>query len=97
MSFKPPSYKEVSPAAGISIAAQQIKSVRETSEIRSQRPEFDAEKCTKCKLCMTFCPEGCIYEDDDGTIRPSLTFCKGCGICAYECPVKAIEMVIEEG
>ena len=22
-------------------------------------------------------------------------FCKGCGICANECPVKAIEMIVE--
>jgi pyruvate ferredoxin oxidoreductase delta subunit len=25
-----------------------------------------------------------------------LDFCKGCGVCAYECPKDAIEMVLEE-
>ena len=26
----------------------------------------------------------------------NLDYCKGCGICANECPVNAIEMVLEE-
>jgi Pyruvate/2-oxoacid:ferredoxin oxidoreductase delta subunit len=26
---------------------------------------------------------------------PDLDFCKGCGICAHECPRKAISMVAE--
>ncbi len=25
----------------------------------------------------------------------NLDFCKGCGICAYECPVDDIDMVLE--
>jgi Pyruvate/2-oxoacid:ferredoxin oxidoreductase delta subunit len=39
-----------------------------------------------------YCPEGAV--DDD--LNVDLTFCKGCGICANECPKKAIEMVREE-
>ncbi|MBW2005963.1 MAG: 4Fe-4S binding protein, partial [Deltaproteobacteria bacterium] len=33
-----------------------------------------------------------------GTVRleTDLDFCKGCGICAHECPTHAIEMVREE-
>jgi Pyruvate/2-oxoacid:ferredoxin oxidoreductase delta subunit len=27
--------------------------------------------------------------------EPNLDFCKGCGICAHECPRKAITMVSE--
>jgi pyruvate ferredoxin oxidoreductase delta subunit len=27
---------------------------------------------------------------------PDYEFCKGCGLCAEECPVKDIEMVQEE-
>jgi pyruvate ferredoxin oxidoreductase delta subunit len=32
------------------------------------------------------------------TIEPTvdLEYCKGCGICAEECPVQAIDMVSEE-
>jgi pyruvate ferredoxin oxidoreductase delta subunit len=39
-----------------------------------------------------YCPDGAISEDLD----VDLDFCKGCGICANECPKKAITMVREE-
>jgi Pyruvate/2-oxoacid:ferredoxin oxidoreductase delta subunit len=39
-----------------------------------------------------YCPEGAV--DDD--LNVDLTFCKGCGICANECPKKAIEIVRAE-
>jgi Pyruvate/2-oxoacid:ferredoxin oxidoreductase delta subunit len=29
-------------------------------------------------------------------IKIDMDYCKGCGICAHECPKGAIEMVIEE-
>lgn len=28
--------------------------------------------------------------------KVDLDFCKGCGICAHECPKKAITMALEE-
>lgn len=96
MSYKPQSYEDLSPGSGISKEAQEKKGVRATGDIRAQKPVFHSDKCIKCRLCMTLCPEGCVYEREDGTIEASMTFCKGCGICAYECPVKAIEMVTEE-
>jgi pyruvate ferredoxin oxidoreductase delta subunit len=57
---------------------------------------FDKEKCTKCGLCITLCPEGCISETDDEFVVPDYTYCKGCGICAKECPGKGIGMLQEE-
>jgi len=30
---------------------------------------------------------------EDGYTEPNLDYCKGCGICAKECPVQCIEMV----
>jgi Pyruvate/2-oxoacid:ferredoxin oxidoreductase delta subunit len=32
----------------------------------------------------------------DGYFLPDFDYCKGCGICAYECPAHAIRMVTEE-
>lgn len=61
---------------------------------RTEEPEVDHEKCTKCKVCMDVCPEGCARMEDE-EIRVDYKFCKGCGICRTECPVGAIKMVEE--
>ncbi|MHA1196022.1 MAG: 4Fe-4S binding protein [Promethearchaeota archaeon] len=42
-----------------------------------------------------YCPEGVISREDDGSFKIDLDFCKGCGICAKECPSNQIEMVRE--
>jgi 2-oxoisovalerate ferredoxin oxidoreductase delta subunit len=39
------------------------------------------------------CPEGAIkWLPEMGKIEFDFSFCKGCGICANECPTKAITM-----
>ena len=68
-----------------------------TGDWRLQRPIVDKDKCNKCTLCYIFCPEGCIRQDAEGYFEANLFYCKGCGICATECPKKAITMVEEEG
>jgi pyruvate ferredoxin oxidoreductase delta subunit len=68
----------------------------QTGGWRSQRPTYDFNKCIKCGLCQIFCPEGCIYENDEGYFEADLFYCKGCGICARECWPIVITMVPEE-
>lgn len=71
-----------------------------TGSWRVLRPVMDHEKCITskkgkpaCFICWLFCPEGVISR----TVPPSIDYeyCKGCGICAQECPSKAIVMVEE--
>jgi len=62
---------------------------------RTMRPEVDNEKCIQCLQCITYCPDASIKEADKG-VEINLDYCKGCGICAKECPVKAIVMLKEE-
>lgn len=54
-------------------------------------PKYDKEKCTMCLTCWWACPEGCIYRTED-KMDFDMSYCKGCGICANECPADAIEM-----
>jgi pyruvate ferredoxin oxidoreductase delta subunit len=67
-----------------------------TGSWRVFRPRFSSEKCTKCGLCKTICPEGCVIQMEDETFQPDYEFCKGCGLCAEECPAGGIEMEQEE-
>lgn len=69
-----------------------------TGDWLSERPIIDKDKCIKCGLCYMLCPEGCIYQVEDWYFEADLFYCKGCGICAQECPPKAeaITMVPEE-
>lgn len=51
-------------------------------------------KCTFCLLCWIFCPEGAISQDEGNRkVFFNLEECKGCGICALECPTEAIAMI----
>ena len=66
-----------------------------TGEWRTETPVVDNDKCVKCKICERYCPEGCIDIRENGC-NIDMFYCKGCGLCAYECPKKAIEMSIPE-
>lgn len=67
-----------------------------TGSWRVFKPVFDDEKCSKCGMCQTICPEGCISETNEGIFVPDYAYCKGCGLCAEECPKEAIVMKQEE-
>lgn len=71
-----------------------------TGSWRVLRPIINYEKCIPaktgkqaCFTCWLYCPD-CVVSK---TIPPTidLEYCKGCGICAEECPAGAIEMVDE--
>jgi pyruvate ferredoxin oxidoreductase delta subunit len=67
-----------------------------TGSWRVFKPYFNHETCSKCGMCRTLCPEGCVQEDPSGAFDPDYSYCKGCGICAAECPKEAITMKQEE-
>jgi len=62
----------------------------------SRHAEVDQKKCIKCHQCVTYCPEGCIdIEEDRKNVKVNHNYCKGCAVCAVECPVRAITMKTE--
>ncbi len=69
----------------------------ETGSWRTYKPVHDKEKCTNCLRCWMLCPDSAIIVEDGKVTGIDYKHCKGCGICASECPdkIKAIEMVQE--
>jgi NADPH-dependent glutamate synthase beta subunit-like oxidoreductase len=52
--------------------------------------------CFECDNCYGMCPDNAVIKLGPGRgFRIDLDYCKGCGICATECPCGAIEMVPE--
>lgn len=63
---------------------------------RAERPVVDRDKCVKCAICWIYCPVQCI-DEKPAWFDINLDICKGCGICAHECPHRAITMIEEVG
>ena len=65
---------------------------------RTYRPVWIPENCIHCLFCWIYCPDSAIKVKDGKMMGIDYDHCKGCGICAVECPAKkkAIEMKLEE-
>jgi len=69
---------------------------------RTYKPVYIHEKCTACANCSRVCPEGIVKQTDQTNSSGKkyydcdYDYCKGCGICAAECPFKAIEMELDQ-
>jgi len=53
---------------------------------------IDQEKCASCLSCVRVCPYNVPVINSDGVAEIELAKCQGCGLCASECPAKAISL-----
>ncbi len=83
--MKAPSWKEI-PIGGNIIEAGNSESYN-TGTWRSYRPIHNPETCTNCLICWILCPDSSIIVKDGKMVGIDMLHCKGCGICANECPV----------
>lgn len=69
-----------------------------TGDWRTKRPILLPDKCIHCMSCWVYCPDAAVIVKDGKVIGFDYDLCKGCGICAHECPVKgkAIRMISEK-
>ena len=67
-----------------------------TGDWRTERPIWNAQKCINCKTCWIYCPDSAIIIKDDKVAGINYDHCKGCGICAKECPPKICALTMEK-
>jgi 2-oxoacid:acceptor oxidoreductase delta subunit (pyruvate/2-ketoisovalerate family) len=84
-------------------AARRITTFDEvTGGLDASTAQFEARRCMscgncfECENCYGVCPDNAVIKLGPGRrYEIDLDYCKGCGICASECPCGAIDMVPE--
>ena len=72
------------------------RGLTETNALFEARRCLSCGNCFECDNCYGVCPDNAVIKLGPGKrFRIDLDYCKGCGICAAECPCGAIKMVPE--
>ena len=61
-----------------------------TGDWRSKVPVWQEKNCIQCMNCWAFCPDHAIKVKDGKRAEYDYAYCKGCGVCAEECPKTTI-------
>jgi NADPH-dependent glutamate synthase beta subunit-like oxidoreductase len=56
---------------------------------------FTCGHCVTCDVCLSVCPDMAIGRTTDAGYTLDVQHCKGCGLCARECPRGALLMELE--
>ena len=91
---KKPGWKDI-PRGSLILDAGNAE-LYQTGDWRSERPVWDAEKCIHCLFCWVYCPDGAIEVKDGKMVGIDYKHCKGCGICAHECPKRASALTMHK-
>jgi 2-oxoacid:acceptor oxidoreductase delta subunit (pyruvate/2-ketoisovalerate family) len=68
----------------------------ETNALYEARRCLSCGNCFECDNCYGICPDNAVIKLGSGNrFKFNYDFCKGCGLCAQECPCGAIMMVPE--
>ena len=75
-----------------------VKGLDEGSALYEARRCLSCGNCFSCDNCYGVCPDNAVLKPGPPgePYAIDLDYCKGCGMCAAECPCGAIEMVPEE-
>jgi len=74
-----------------------VKGLDETTALFEARRCLSCGNCFECDNCYGVCPDNAVIKLGPGKrFKFNFDYCKGCGVCAAECPCGAIRMVPEE-
>jgi len=68
-----------------------------TGTWRTLRPLRDLSQCRQCLICWIVCPDSAITVADGKVLGFDYDHCKGCGVCADQCPAKIKQPHSETG
>jgi 2-oxoacid:acceptor oxidoreductase delta subunit (pyruvate/2-ketoisovalerate family) len=85
-------------ARRLSTFEEVVGGLDETTALYEARRCLSCGNCFSCDNCYGMCPDNAVVKlgTDDEPYAFDYDYCKGCGICAAECPCGAIEMIPEE-
>jgi NADPH-dependent glutamate synthase beta subunit-like oxidoreductase len=73
-----------------------VQGLDETTALYEARRCMSCGNCFECDNCFGLCPDNAVIKLGPGKgFQIDLDFCKGCGICAQECPSGSIVMTPE--
>lgn len=73
-----------------------VTGLDEDSALFEARRCMSCGNCFGCDNCFGVCPDNAVIKLSEGKYEFNYDYCKGCGVCAEECPCGAISMVPEE-
>ncbi|HRA24758.1 MAG TPA: NAD(P)-binding protein [Usitatibacteraceae bacterium] len=74
-----------------------VMALDETTALFEARRCLSCGNCFECDNCYGVCPDNAVVKLGPGNrFRFNYDYCKGCGVCAAECPCGAIRMVPEQ-
>ncbi|MCR8547389.1 FAD-dependent oxidoreductase [Salipiger sp. P9] len=90
------------PAAARDFDSEIEGDIGRTAALAEAQRCLSCGNCLACDNCWTFCPDNAVIKtqelaSDGSHYLFDLDYCKGCGLCAQECPTGYIQMVPEEG
>ena len=73
-----------------------VQGLDQSTALQEARRCLSCGNCFECDNCFGVCPDNAVIKLGPGKrFQIDLDFCKGCGICAQECPSGSILMVPE--
>ncbi len=84
--------ESVAQAQAVAARAARILSA-EVLEVSGVVSVVDSDKCAACLTCVRTCPYNVPQINAEGVAEIEVAMCHGCGICASECPAKAIQLM----
>ena len=74
-----------------------VQGFDESTALYEARRCLSCGNCFECDNCYGVCPDNAVIKLGAGKrFKFNYDYCKGCGLCAAECPCGAIDMVPEE-